>query len=161
MDATLAGLSEGARTRLAADAYLLEGEPAAAERLLRSAALRVLTARRRGPLEAGIRGAMVELHLHRGRRRPAESPPASGTLEALRALTPRQRAATILRLVDGLSTTEVATSLGLREPAAGDAVRVGHLSLAGALGVAASGVPDDVVEEVEVSSRRDRSRGAP
>ncbi|MDN4476367.1 hypothetical protein QQX09_10920 [Demequina sp. SYSU T00192] len=159
MDATFAGLSEGARVRLATDAFLLEGDPDAAERLLHAAALRTATARGSGTLEHRARAVMAELHVRRARRRRrhAGAEPATGVVGVLRVLTPRQRAATILGHVDKLSTGDIAEALGVPEAAAASALRDGTGAVAAALGL-----PCDVIdagEEVEVTSHR--ARGGP
>ncbi|WP_228372662.1 sigma factor-like helix-turn-helix DNA-binding protein [Demequina maris] len=165
MDGTLAGLSEGARARLGADAYLLEGDADAAERLLREAAVHALTTRGAGPVESRTRAAMAELHVHRARRHRHRVTPAAGFARALRGLAPRQRAATVLYFVDGLSAGDIAAALGIPEATASAAVRDGTLALGRALGVEGGADGGDetfeLAEIVEISARRSRTRGAP
>ncbi len=165
MDGTLAGLSEGARARLGADAYLLEGDADAAERLLREAAVHALTPRGAGPVESRTRAAMVELHVHRARRHRHRIVPAEGFARALGGLAPRQRAATVLYFVDGLSAGDISSALGVPEATASAAVRDGTLALGRALGFEGGADAGDEafeqVEVVEIAARRPRTRGAP
>ncbi len=105
--------------RLWRTAYLLCGDPAVAERLLRAGLARawVRWARLDAPPEVVVRGHLVDAVLRRWTRQPARLParrPAPAPAEPVPGwsrLTTRQRCVVVLRLVDGLGEEDVADLL--------------------------------------------------
>ncbi|WP_062521811.1 sigma factor-like helix-turn-helix DNA-binding protein [Demequina silvatica] len=151
MSGTVAQLSDDAIARLGADAYLLEGSRAAAERLLREAAARAARLHPRdGAVESEIRAALAQRHLHHHHRHHGLGAPTS-TIARLGTLTPRQRTVLVLRHVDGLGGSEIGIALGL--PA-----RAVDAALGDAL-VALGGRAEDAVDEVDIVIRPRRPRG--
>jgi RNA polymerase sigma factor (sigma-70 family) len=135
---SLAELVEARGTALARYAYLLTGDEHDAEDLVQDVIVRVMAGKGRhtGPaqLEAYVRTAMLNRVIDQSRRRkrwtgllprlaqsPVQESPeravldASVAREALRALSPRQRACVVLRFYDDEPVSAIAARLDMRE----------------------------------------------
>src|SRR5262249_13480833 len=95
------------QARLLATAYLLSGDPAEADRLVRQVLARVFLAWRRLPDPAAADRYARRLLVHGGRGRGPTWPGGDDLADRLYELPARQRAALVLRYHDGLTPAEV------------------------------------------------------
>lgn len=142
---------------LVAYGYLLTGNSRDAEDLFHDAVVRTFSRGRAsvtlGEAEAYVRRAMFSAHMDAGRRdgawrrvfhllgRPETEAAATGAVEfrtdlqeALRHLTPRERACTVLRFYDDLTAEAIGRELGISEGAVRRYLSDAAVKLRGALG---------------------------
>lgn len=154
---TLERLVRERGSSLVAYGYLLTGNSRDAEDLFHDAVVRTFSRGKAsvslGEAEAYVRRAMFSAHMDAGRRSSAwkrvfhllsqEDAQASGTStidfrtdlqEAMRLLTPRERACTVLRFYDDLTAEAIGRELGISEGTVRRYLSDAAVKLRGALG---------------------------
>jgi len=162
--------------RLGAYGYVLTGSQTAAEELVQAAIVKVFVKRRRlanvAAAESYVRTTMRHLYIDQIRREqqwrkaapgqasPSQGPDAVAQVDgadaadrALAHLSPRSRAAVVLRYLDGLSVAEVAAAMGVSEGAVKRYLFEGRAALGPALGVTDDAEPDGTADVLVKGSR--------
>ncbi len=159
--------------------YLLTGNGRDAEDLFHDAVVRTFSKGKAsvslGEAESYVRRAMFTSHMDAGRREQSwrrvfhlfgndnEAPRTSGQVEfrtdlqeALRHLSPRERACTVLRFYDDLTAAAIGTELGISEGAVRRYLSDAAVKLRGHLGA----IDDNPSEGVDFSTIQETQAGA-